>query len=288
MLPMDDRDGWIWFDGKMQPWRDARVHVLCHGLHYGTSVFEGERVYNGRVFRLRDHSERLITSARLISIPFEIAADGLDDATKEVVEANGIVDGYVRPIAWRGSEDIGLSAPGAKTHVAIAAWPWPAVFGSGQKDVGIALAISRWRRIPSTSVPVQAKAAGIYLNGAIARREAEAAGADDALLLDSSDNLAEASGANIFLVREGVLLTPIADSVLNGITRQTIISLARKLGYRVEEARIPLSLLMEVTEVFLTGTAYEVTPVTKINDQRWPVGPITRRLIDCFNAEVRR
>jgi branched-chain amino acid aminotransferase len=288
MLPMDDRDGTIWFDGALVPWREARIHVLSHGLHYGTSVFEGERVYGGEVFRLRAHSERLIRSARLIALPFDWDADTLDAATRAVVEANGITDGYVRPVAWRGAEDMGLSAPDARTHLAIAAWSWPAVFGADQRERGIALAPSRWRRIPPDAVPVQAKAAGIYLNGAIARREAEAAGADDALLLDARGDLAEATGANLFLVRDGALLTPIADHVLDGITRRTVIDLARGLGLAVEQTRLPPAALETAAEVFLTGTAYEITPVSRIAERRLPVGPVTRRLLDAFDAEVRR
>lgn len=288
MLPMDDRDGWIWLDGTMLPWREARLHVLSHGLHYGTAVFEGLRVYNGEVFRLRAHSKRLVRSAELISMPFALASEALDTATREVVAANRIVDGYVRPIAWRGPEEMGLAAPGSKTRVAIAAWPWPAVFGVQQRERGIALMLSRWSRIPPAAAPVQAKAAGLYLNGAIARREAEAAGADDALLLDAQGNLAEATGANLFLVCDGVLLTPIADHVLDGITRQTVIALARGLGLRVEEARLAPTALETASEVFLTGTAYEVTPVSRIGERHWPVGPITRRLIHAYEAEVRR
>ena len=274
MLPMDDRDGTIWLDGALVPWREARLHVLSHGLHYGTAVFEGERVYGGRVFRLRAHSERLIRSARLIAMPFTWDVETLDAATRAVVEANRIADGYVRPVAWRGAEDMGLSAPDARTHVAIAAWPWPAVFGTGQRERGITLEPARLRRIPPDAVPVQAKAAGIYLNGAIARREAEAAGADDALLLDARGDLAEATGANLFLVRDGALLTPVADHVLDGITRQTVIGLAGPLGLSVEETRLPPAALATADEVFLTGTAYEITPVSRIGDRRWPVGPV--------------
>ncbi|MEQ8965573.1 MAG: branched-chain amino acid transaminase [Azospirillaceae bacterium] len=287
MLPMDDRDGTIWLDGALVPWREARLHVLSHGLHYGTSVFEGERVYGGQVFRLNAHSRRLIRSARLIAMPFTLSADALDAATRAVVDANGIADGYVRPVAWRGAEDMGLSAPDARTHVAIAAWPWPAVFGAAQRKRGIALVLSRWSRIPPAAIPIQAKAAGTYLNGAIARREAEAAGADDALLLDDRGDLAEATGANLFLVRDGGLATPIADHVLDGITRQTVIDIARRLGLRVEEARLPPTALETADEVLLTGTAYEITPVSRIGELRWPVGPVTRRLITAFDAEVR-
>ncbi len=285
--PFDDRDGVIWFDGAMRPWREARLHVLSHGLHYASAVFEGERIYGRRVFRLRDHTRRLLRSAELLgfALPFDLAT--LEAATCEAVAASGLGDGYVRPIAWLGPEDMGIGAPGARAHVAIAVWPWPNLFGPGRAKTGIALQIASWRRPPPTSAPVQAKAAGLYTICTISRRRAERAGFDDALMLDHAGDVAEATGANLFLVRNGALVTPPPESFLDGITRRTVIALAEGLGIPVTETPVGLADLDDAEEVFLTGTAYEVQPVAAIEERRYAVGPVTRRLEAAYADHVR-
>jgi branched-chain amino acid aminotransferase len=287
MADFADREGFIWMDGQLTPWRESRVHVLTHGLHYGTSVFEGERAYGGRIFKLTEHTERLRHSAALMSFPLPFDTATLERATGEVVRANGIQDGYVRPIAWLGSEDIGLSAQDAQVHVAIAAWSWPAVFGQEAQTRGIRLRTTRWTRMLPTMLPVKAKTAGVYATGVLARREAGQAGFDDVLILDHQGFVAEASGANLFLIERGRLLTPIADTFLDGITRAVVIELALRLGLEVAEERISLARLREADEVFLTGTAYEVQPIREIDNRVYPVGDISRRLMAAYQALVR-
>jgi len=286
-LPFDDRDGFIWVDGAMVPWRSARIHVLTHGLHYASCVFEGERVYGGRVFRLADHSRRLVRSAELLGFALPFDAAEVDAATADVVERAALREGYVRPVAWLGSEDMGVSAPLARVHVAIAAWPWPAVFGDRAREAGIALEVVPWRRPPPDCAPVQAKAAGLYTIAAMNRRIAERHGFDDALMLDHRGDVAEASGANFFFVRDGTLSTPLPESVLDGITRRTVIGLARDLGMEVTERRIGLDEALAADEVFLTGTAYEVQPVRAIGKIRYPVGLVTRKLMRSYAETVR-
>jgi branched-chain amino acid aminotransferase len=287
MADLADREGYIWMDGELTPWRESRVHVLTHGLHYGTSVFEGERAYGGRIFKLTEHTERLRRSAELMSFPLPFDTSTLDRATQEVVRVNGIQDGYVRPIAWLGSEDIGLSAQGAQVHVAIAAWAWPAVFGQEAQTRGIRLRTTQWTRMVATMLPVKAKTAGVYATGVLARRESAQAGFDDVLILDHQGFVAEASGANLFLVERGRLVTPIADTFLDGITRAVVIELARGLGLEVAEERVTRARLREADEVFLTGTAYEVQPVREIDERAYPVGPVSQRLVAAYQALVR-
>ena len=264
VLPFDDRDGFIWYDGRLVPWREAKLHVLTHGLHYASCVFEGERVYNGKVFRLDDHNARLINSAKIMGFEVPASMDDLAKATVELVAANNIADGYVRPIAWRGAEQMGVSAQASKIHLALACWDWPAYFSPEARAKGIKMLWSRWARPAPNTAPVHAKASGLYMICTIAKHEAEAQGCDDALMLDWQGNLAEGTGANIFLAINGELHTPTPDCFLNGITRQTVMELARKRGIKVVERTIPPADLAKADEVFLTGSAAEVTPVGEI------------------------
>jgi branched-chain amino acid aminotransferase len=284
--PLDEREGLIWLDGEFVPWREAHLHVLSHGLHYGGGVFEGERAYDGRVFKLHAHSARLLASARELGFELPWTAEDLDAATREVVKAAGITDGYVRPVAWRGSRTLRLAARDTCVHVAIAAWPWPHVFAPGARLRGIRLGTSRWRRPSPETAPVRAKAASLYGIGTLAGQEAEAAGHDDALLLDYRGYLAEATGANLFLVRGRQLHTPLPDCFLDGITRRTVIEAARGLGITVVERHIEPAELADATEVFLTGTAYEVQPVVSIDDQEFTVGEISTALVRAFEQAV--
>ena len=286
--PFDDRDGFIWLDGKMMPWRDAKIHVLSHGLHYGGSVFEGERVYGGTIFKLQEHSERFKLSAQMLDFEIPMSVDEINKASYEVVEANGIVDGYVRPIAWRGPEQLSVAAPNNSVRVAFACWDWPKYFfPKGGEGTGLALKTSRWRRPDPQTAPVQSKAAGNYMIGTMAKHEADRAGYDDALMMDYRGRVAESSGSNLFAIKDGVIRTPIADCFLNGITRQTIIKLARDLGYKVEETIIMPEDLKGVEEIFLTGTAAEVAPVGRIDDQTYGIGPVTKHLTEAYAALVR-
>ncbi|GGS19282.1 branched-chain amino acid aminotransferase [Streptomyces aureoverticillatus] len=283
--PLDDRDGVIWLDGEFVPWRAARLHVLSHGLHYGGSVFEGERAYDGQVFKLSEHSARLVASARRMGFELPWSATELDAATREAVALAGLAEGYVRPVAWRGSDTLRLVAPDNSVHVAIAAWPWPRIFTDGPR--GIRLRTSRWRRPAPDTAPVTAKTAALYALGSLAGQEAEEAGCDDALLLDHRGRLAEATGANLFLVLDGALHTPPPDCVLDGITRRTVIALAHDLGLTVVERHLAPAELDRATEVFLTGTAYEVQPVTAVDDRRYPLGEVGAALAEAYARVVR-
>ena len=288
IIPFDQRDGLIWFDGEMVPWRDAKVHVLTHGLHYASSVFEGERVYGGSVFKLTEHSERLAISARILGFELPFSVDEIDRATREVVAANGIVDGYVRPMAWRGSEMMGVAAQKNTIHVAIATWEWPSYFDPQARTRGISLQTSPWRRPAPDTAPTQSKAAGLYMICTMSKHAAEQAGFHDALMLDWRGRVAEATGANIFMVIDGALHTPIPDCFLDGITRRTVIELARRRDIEVVERAIMPEELAGADEVFLTGTAAEVTPVGRIDDLTFTPGAITLTLMDDYAAEVRR
>ncbi|MFJ8018050.1 branched-chain amino acid aminotransferase [Streptomyces sp. NPDC096339] len=287
VAPFDDRDGTIWLDGRFVPWREGRLHVLSHGLHYGGAVFEGIRVYGGRMFKSAEHAERLCASARELNYSLPFTADALDAAARELVRREGIVDGYVRPVAWRGSEQISVSGAGTSAHVAVAAWEWPHVFSAEAASRGIRLRTSKWRRPDPATAPVRAKAASLYNICTLARDEAEAAGYDDALLLDLRGRLAEATGANLFLVIDGALHTPTPDCFLDGITRQTVIALAAGLGIEVVVRGIDPAELDRAEEVFLTGTAYEVQPVRAVDDRTYPVGKVTSALAEAYGRLVR-
>ena len=282
-LPFDDRDGTIWFIGKLVPWRDARVHVLTHSLHYGNAVFEGARVYNGKVFKLTEHSARLIKSAKMVAYDLPYSVEELDAATKLVVKENKLDAGYVRPLAWRGAEVIGVSAKGTKVHVMISAFPWGAYY----EQKAIKLVTSRWKRPSPESSPAGSKAAGLYIICTLAKDEAISAGYQDALMHDYKGRLSEATGANLFLVIGGELHTPTTETILNGITRQTVMELARKKGMKVVEREIWPDELAKASEVFLTGTAVEVQPVGAIDRREYPVGPVAQALQAEYAALVR-
>ena len=284
-----DRDGLIWYDGKMINWRDANLHVLSHALHYASSVFEGERVYAGNIFKLREHTNRLINSANIMGFKIPFSADDIDRACIEACEANNIVDGYVRPIAWRGSEMMGVSAQETKIHLAIAVWAWPSYFSPEARNTGISLKTSPWRRPPPESAPVHAKAAGLYMICTMSKHNAEDAGYDDALMLDWRGNVVEGTGANFFMITEGnIINTPPPDCFLNGITRQTVIELAKHRGYTLVERFIKPNELENALEIFVTGTAAEVTPVGKIDDLKFNVGEVTKTLREDYEALVGR
>ena len=287
LVPFHDRDGFIWFDGKLVPWRDAKVHVLTHGLHYGSAVFEGERVYGGKVFKLAEHSERLVKSGEILGMTVPFSAAEIDAATTETVKANNIVDGYVRPIAWRGSEMMGVAAQANKIHLAIACWVWPSYWSPEARMRGIRLNISEWRRPHPQTAPTASKAAGLYMICTMSKHKAEADGYEDSLMLDYRGQVAEATGANIFFVFDGELHTPTPDCFLDGITRRTVIDIAKKRGLKVIERPIMPEDMSKATECFLTGTAAEVTPVREIGPYTFTPGEISKTLISDYDALVR-
>ncbi len=287
LIPFDDRDGQIWYDGAMVPWRDAKLHVLSHGLHYASGVFEGERAYAGNIFRLRTHTERLLASARLLGFAIPHSAETIDAACDAVLKANGLTEGYIRPIAWRGSEQLSVSAQGTTIHLAIAAWPWPNVFGADRMK-GVRLDIARWKRPHPETAPTTSKAAGLYMIGTMAKHEAEAAGFDDAFMLDWRGQLAEGTGANAFFVIDGEVHTPTPDCMLDGITRRTVMALARRNQMKVVERAMMPEELDRVSEVFLTGTAAEVTPVRQLGAHAFTPGRVTETLVRDYDALVRQ
>jgi branched-chain amino acid aminotransferase len=284
--PFDSRDGWIWFDGKLVPWKEANVHVLTHGLHYASAVFEGERAYGGRIFKSTEHSERLRRSAQVLDfeIPYSVAE--IDAAKRLVLEKNGQIDAYVRPVAWRGSEMMGVSAQDNAIHLAIATWEWPSYFDPAEKMKGIRLDLAEYRRPDPATAPSLAKAAGLYMICTISKHKAERKGYADALMLDWQGRVAECTGANVFFIRDGALHTPIADCFLDGITRRTVIDLAKRRGFTVEERRIQPDELERFNECFITGTAAEVTPVSEIGPWRFKPGNMTKVLMEDYSAEV--
>jgi branched-chain amino acid aminotransferase len=282
----DDRDGWIWYDGKLVPWRDAKVHVLTHALHYASAVFEGERAYGGKIFKSTQHSERLRRSGRVLDFEVPYSAAEIDAAKAQTLQKNGFVDAYVRPIAWRGSEMMGVSAQNNKIHLAIAVWDWPSYFDPAQRMKGVRLDLAEYRRPDPATAPSLAKAAGLYMICTISKHRAERRGYADAMMLDWQGRVAECTGANIFFVKDGVVHTPTADCFLDGITRQTVIELARRRGVEVVERRIMPEELAGFSECFITGTAAEVTPVGEIAGRKFTPGPLTAALIDDYSAEV--
>lgn len=286
VIPFDQRDGFIWYNGKVLPWKEAKIHILTHGLHYGSSVFEGIRAYGGKAFRLTDHNKRLLRSAEILemAVPYDVAA--IDAACRDMLEANKLSDAYLRPVVWRGSEMMGIAGGDAPAHVAVACWVWGKYFSPELLEKGISLKQSKWAKPAPNTAPTEAKAAGLYMIGTLAKHEAEKAGYTDALMLDFRGLVAESSGANLFMVKDGTIKTPIPDCFLNGITRQTVMELAKKAGYTVEETRITLEELMAADEVFLCGTAAEITPVGKINEQTYKVGPVTKRIHADYDALV--
>ena len=286
LVPFDDRDGSIWMDGVMVPWRDAKLHVLSHGLHYASGVFEGERAYAGNIFKLREHSERLIQSGRILGFEIPWTADQIDAACKEVLAANGLTDGYVRPIAWRGTEQLSVSAQQTRIHLAIATWAWPNLFGDDRMK-GVRLGMAKWKRPHPETAPTASKAAGLYMIGTLSKHAAEAEGFDDALMLDWRGQVSEATGANIFFVMDGALHTPTPDCFLDGITRRTVMAIARRHQMKVVERTIMPDEIGRANEVFLAGTAAEVTPVREIAGQHYTPGPVTEVLLRDYEALVR-
>ncbi|HEU4839360.1 MAG TPA: branched-chain amino acid aminotransferase [Micavibrio sp.] len=282
-----DRDGLIWLDGKIVPWREAKVHILTHGLHYASAVFEGERCYSGTIFKSTAHSERLIRSAELIDMKMTMTVAQINDAKEEILAANKLKDAYIRPVAWRGSEQMGISAQATLTHVAIACWEWPSYFSPEMREKGISLQTGKWRTPAPDTAPTASKASCLYATHTMSKHAAEHNGYNDALMLDYRGLVAEATGANLFMVKDGQIKTPIPDCFLNGLTRQTVIQLAKDLGLPLEESRIKPEELAEADEVFLTGTAAEVTAVGKIDDVAYKVGPVTRQIRDAYESLVR-
>ncbi|MEN5168211.1 branched-chain amino acid aminotransferase [Brevundimonas pondensis] len=286
-VPFDDRDGWIWFDGAFVPWRDAKTHVLTHGLHYGSSVFEGERMYGGEIFKLTAHSQRLKRSAELLDfdIPYSVAE--IDAACKETCEKNGMTDCYIRPVAYLGAEQLSVSSLNSKVHLAIAAWEWPSYFDPEVKKKGIRLEWAKWRRPDPATAPSTAKAGGLYMICTMSKTAAEKRGYADAMMLDWRGYIAEATGANVFFVQNGALHTPRVDHILDGITRQTVIEMAQAKGIEVVIRDILPEELADFSECFLTGSAAEVTPVSEIGDYRFTPGELSLTLMDDYGKLVR-
>ncbi|SFL02895.1 branched-chain amino acid aminotransferase [Shimia haliotis] len=283
----DDRDGVIWMDGEFVDWREAKVHVLSHALHYASSVFEGERAYNGKIFKSREHNERLFKSAEALDMPMPITLDELEAAKQETLKKSGLQDAYVRVVVWRGSgEDMGVASAANPVRVAIAVWEWGAYYGDAKMQ-GAKLDIAEWKRPSPETIPVHAKAAGLYMICTISKHKAEAKGCSDALFMDYRGYVAEATGANIFFVKDGEVHTPLPDSFLNGITRQTVIGMLKDRGITVYERHIMPEEMTEFEQCWLTGTAAEVTPVGQIGDYTFEVGDITREIAEAYEELVR-
>jgi branched-chain amino acid aminotransferase len=288
LLPYDDRDGWIWLDGQFTPWREAKIHVLTHALHYASSVFEGARMYGGEIYKLREHSERLHRSANILDFEIPYSVEELDRACKETAERMGLQDCYVRPIAWRGPEAMGVSAQATKIHTAVAVWEWPSYFSPEDRQRGVRLTRAKYSRPAPFTAPTEAKASGLYMICTISKHLAEKEGYTDALMLDWRGYVAESTGSNIFLVRDGAIHTPTPDCFLNGLTRQSVIALARKKGIEVIERHIMPDELGTFSEVFLTGSAAEVTPVGEIAEHSYKPGAISLGLAEDYSRMVRR
>jgi branched-chain amino acid aminotransferase len=284
--PFDDRDGWIWLDGKLVAWRDAQVHVLTHAMHYASSVFEGQRAYNGVIFKLREHTERLHRSAQILGFEIPWSADEIDSACYDVLKANGWTDAYMRPVAWRGSESMGVAPGNTRPHLAIAAWEWGKYFDPEIAKDGIRLDIAPWRRPAPYTAPTASKAAGLYMICTLSKQHAEQRGYDDALMFDCRGRVAETTGANVFFVEDGSLVTPTPDCFLDGITRRTVMDLARKRGVEVVERPIWPEELEGFEQMFLTGTAAEVTPVQSAGPWSFEVGELTKQLAKDYDDLV--
>jgi len=279
----DKLQGKIWMNGQFVDWQNANIHVLTHALHYGGSVFEGIRCYNGKIFKLREHMERLIKSSHLIGAPITQSLDQLCNAVEETVSQNKLHDGYIRPLAWRGPEEMGIGATGCSTQVMIACWPWGKYFGS---DKGITLKTSKWKKADPETAVTASKCGALYVTNTLAKHDAIHNGYDDALMLDYRGYVAEMSAANIFMIKDNVVSTPIPDCFLNGITRLTIIDLCKQEGIDIQERHFMPEELMSADEIFVTGTLAEVTPVTKIDGTIFSIGETTKRLIDLYQKET--
>ncbi|MEK7801047.1 MAG: branched-chain amino acid aminotransferase [Pseudomonadota bacterium] len=287
LIPFDDRDGTIWFNGQFIPWREAQIHVINHGLHYASCVFEGERAYEGHIFKSQEHTERLFRSASILgmSIPFTPAE--INAAKDDLLKRNGLINAYVRPVAWRGSEKMGISARQTKTNIAIACWEWPSYFSPELRVKGISLMTSEWRKPAPNTAPWKAKASGLYMISTLSKHAAEEAGYEDALMLDYRGYAVESTGANLFCIKNNVIRTPQPDCFLNGLTRQSAIEIANNLGYTLEEDHITTENLHNADEVFLTGTAAEITAIGRIDNTVYQVGPITRAIREAYESLVR-
>ena len=282
MKNFNNRLGFIWLDGRFVKWNQAKLHVLSHGLHYASCVFEGARIYNGKIFKLNEHTKRLFFSSKILGFKLPYKEKVINKACEQIVKKQKIKNGYLRPFAWRGSEMMAISAQNTTIHVAIATWEMSTYFDKRKKFNGIKLKTSKWIRPPSNTAPIQAKAAGLYMICTLSKHIAEKKGFDDSLMLDSNGYVAESTGANIFFVKNNKLYTPIADCFLNGITRQTVIKLAKKNNIKIIEKRILPRELLKADEIFLTGTAVEITPISQIDNKKFNVGEITKKLVSLF------
>lgn len=287
LIPFDDRDGTIWFNGEMIPWRDAKIHVINHGLHYASCIFEGERAYEGKIFKSHEHTTRLFKSASVLGMDIPFAPEVINMAKEAVLKANNFTNAYLRPVAWRGSEQMGIAARATRTHVAIAAWEWPSYFSPELRENGISLKTSSWQKPAPNTALTEAKAAGLYMINTLSKHQAEDEGYTDALMLDYRGYAVEATGANLFCIKNGVIYTPKPDCFLNGITRQTTIELAKEFGFKLVEDFITVDFLKSADEVFITGTAAEISAVGKIDTTTYNVGPVTRTLRDAYENLVR-
>ena len=283
----DQREGVIWYNGKFVPWADAKVHVLNHGLHYASSVFEGVRAYGGEIFKLEEHTERLFKSAEILGMTIPYSREELNEVQKQSLIKQNLTDAYLRPVVWRGSEMMAISAQKNTIHVAVATWAWPSYFSPEEKLKGLRLDIAEWKRPDPATIPCRAKAAGLYMICTLSKHKAESKGFTDAMMLDYRGLVAEATGANIFFIKDGEIHTPKPDCFLDGITRRTVIDLAKRRGINVIERHIKPEELAEFEQCFLTGTAAEVTPVSQIADYNFVVGDICKTLMEDYMAEVR-
>ena len=289
LIPFDKRTGKIWYNGSLVLWTDAKLHVLSHGLHYASCVFEGERVYDGGIFKLNEHTERLFYSAKKLGIKIPYSVNDINNACKEIVSIQKVQNGYVRPFVWRGSEMMAISAQKTKTHVAIATWEWGSYFDPKLKLQGIKLNISKWKRPAPDTIPWDTKAAGLYMICTLSKHEAEKKGFTDSLMLDYEGNVAEATGANIFFKdKEGNLHTPVPDSFLDGITRRCVIDIAKSKGIKIIERKFKPDEMSNFTSCFLTGTAAEITPVSQIDKYNFKVCNVIKDLSESYQALVRK
>ena len=286
ILPFDNREGTIWVDGKFIDWKNAKMHILNHGLHYGSCVFEGIRLYEGKIFKLEEHIKRLFDSAKILDLDIPFNFKEIIQVTKDITQKQNILNGYIRPVVWRGSEIMAISAKKASTKIAIAAWEWPSYFSPEKLLEGIKLSKSKWRRPSPESAPTNSKAAGLYMICSLSKHEAEKEGFDDALMLDYRGYIAEATGANIFFVKNSEIYTPIPDCFLNGITRQVVIEIAKQNNIKVHESYLEMDFLEGCDEVFLTGTAVEITPVSCIDNLNFKGREITKFLISEFKKNI--
>ena len=287
MVPhFDNREGYIWLNGDFVEWADAKLHVLSHALHYASSVFEGERVYKRKIFKLEEHTERLFYSANKMDMEIPFTMDEVNDACNTTVNKNNIIDGYVRPIAWRGAEMMGVSAQNTKINFAVAVWEWPSYFDPDERLKGIRLSLSKWRRPSPETIPCDTKAAGLYMICTLSKHDAEKNGYADSLMLDFEGYIAEATGANVFFIKNNEIHTPSPDCFLDGITRRTVIELAKNRGISIIQRKISPDEMNDFTECFLTGTAVEVTPVSQIGDYNFEPSQITKQLMEDYISLV--